>query len=513
MSVSIRDAMTDRQLFGDTFAGDSFTAWRALLAGFYGLSLSDDEAAIWQHVTGRTELPTEPHDELWLVVGRRGGKSHAAAFLAVFEAAFKDHRDKLAAGEWATVLLLAADRPQARTLLRYVRGMFEHPMLKPLVQRETSEGLELVNRCAIEIGTASHRSTRGYTLAAVIADEIAFWHSDGARPDAEVIAAVRPALATLEGKLIALSSPYSRRGILWDTYRRQFGKPGRVLVAQAPSKTMNPTLPARIIDDAMRDDAARASAEYLAQFRSDISDFISQAVIESVTRPKPLELAPEAGVQYFAFVDPAGGGADEFTLAIGHRSGAGAIIDLVRGQRGSPAGIVSDYAALLKRYNVTRVTGDRYAGRWPRDEFEKYAIRYEVSELDRSGLYLEALAALNSGRVEIPPCEVLARQLAGLERRTGRAKDMIDHAPGAHDDRANAVAGALVTILARRATGFFMALSDDFAPGFRDRFPAGVITGARIQREAEIMFPAIDLREAGSVANQTQTYRRRYSDE
>ena len=37
-------------------------------------------------------------------------------------------------------------------------------------------------------------------------------------------------------------------------------------------------------------------------------------------------------------------------------------------------------------------------------------------------------------------------QLTSLERRTARGgRDSIDHAPGAHDDVANAVAGALVT--------------------------------------------------------------------
>jgi hypothetical protein len=39
----------------------------------------------------------------------------------------------------------------------------------------------------------------------------------------------------------------------------------------------------------------------------------------------------------------------------------------------------------------------------------------------------------------------LISQLHGLERRTARGgKDSIDHGPGAHDDIANAVAGALV---------------------------------------------------------------------
>jgi hypothetical protein len=67
MAATILDAMTDRQLFGDTFGGDSFAAWRALLAGFYGLPLADEDAATFQSLTGRVEAPQEAHDELWLV--------------------------------------------------------------------------------------------------------------------------------------------------------------------------------------------------------------------------------------------------------------------------------------------------------------------------------------------------------------------------------------------------------------------------------------------------------------
>jgi len=94
---------------------------------------------------------------------------------------------------------------------------------------------------------------------------------------------------------------------------------------------------------------------------------------------------------------------------------------------------------------------DRYAGRWPRDEFLKHGIRYEVSELDRNGLYLELLAAMNSGRVELPPDQKLARQMAALERRTGRSgRDLIDHPPGGHDDLANAVAGLVAVVKAPR---------------------------------------------------------------
>lgn len=446
--VTIRDAMTDAQLFGDTFGGDSFAAWRTLLAGFYGLPLEDTEADTFRTLTGRAETPTEASDELWLAVGRRGGKSHVAALVATFEAAFKDHRDKLAAGEWATVLLIAADRPQARTLLRYVRGMFEHPMLKSLVLRETAEGLELRNRCSIEVGTASFRSVRGYTLATVICDEIAFWMSDGARPDVEVVAALRPALATLGGPLLALSSPYARRGVLWDAYRRYYGQEGRVLVAQAPSRAMNPTLPQRIVDDALADDPQRASAEYLAQFRSDIEQFLALEIVSAAQRQKPMEIPRQEGSKYWGFVDPSGGGADEFSLCIGHEERGQVVIDIVRGRKGNPAAITADYCDVLRSYGVRRVYGDRYSGEWSRTEFRRLGLAYLDAPGIRSELYLSLSSALNAGRVELPPCQILERQLTGLERRTLRGgRDMIDHAPGAHDDRANAVAG-LVALLA-----------------------------------------------------------------
>jgi len=174
MSVSIIDAMVDPYLFGATSGGSSHAAWGALLAGFYGLPLDTAEAGTFKALTGRTETPQEAANELWLEIGRRGRKSHLSALIASYEAAFQDHRGKLAAGEWATVMLMAADRAQARALKRNVRGFFEHPMLRPMVTRETANGPEFSNRCVVEVGTASFPSLRGYTLAAAMCDEITF---------------------------------------------------------------------------------------------------------------------------------------------------------------------------------------------------------------------------------------------------------------------------------------------------------------------------------------------------
>mgnify|MGYP003633144763 FL=1 len=272
MSVTIRDAMTDPALFGGQFSGDSFKAWRALLAGFYGLPLVGDEHAAWRRIT-RRQAPTTPAEELWLVVGRRGGKSQAAALLAVFEAAFQDYTDRLSPGEVATIAVLAQDRKAARSVFRYITGLLHsNPMLQALIVREDRESIELSNRTAIEVTTASFRSTRGYTFACVIADEIAFWRSDdAANPDKAILSAVRPGMATLNGKLIALSSPYARKGELFEHHKRYFGKnDSGILVAQAPSLTMNPTLPKRVVERAYERDDASAKAEYGAEFRSDV---------------------------------------------------------------------------------------------------------------------------------------------------------------------------------------------------------------------------------------------------
>ena len=90
--------------------------------------------------------------------------------------------------------------------------------------------------------------------------------------------------------------------------------------------------------------------------------------------------------------------------------------------------MVGEFVRDLKRYGIAKVTGDRYAGEWPREQFRKLGVEYEISELDRSALYLETLPAINSGAVELLDNNRLTNQLAGLERRVGRSgKDAVDH--------------------------------------------------------------------------------------
>jgi hypothetical protein len=451
-NITIIDAVRDSKLFAPWFRNrNSWAAWFAFLAALFALPMTTEELAIYREGTGRTEPPTNRATEAWLACGRRAGKSFVLALCAVFLACFQDYRQFLQPGERATVLVLACDRKQARVIFRYVRGLLTGvPMLATMIERETAESFDLTNGITIEVATASYRTTRGYALAAALCDEIAFWPSDdSAEPDYAILDALRPGMATLPGAmLLCASSPYARRGALWDAWRRHYGKDGDpILVWQAPTRVMNSTVPQSIIDDAIERDPASAAAEWMAQFRSDVESFIAREVIEAVVVPGRHELPPVRGTHYVAFVDPSGGSADSMTLSIAHRDVDKGILDCVREIRPpfSPDAVVTEFADLLKTYRVQRVTGDRYAGEWPRERFKVHGITYEPSEKTKSQNYSETLPLLNSGRVELLDLPRLTAQICGLERRTARGgRDSIDHAPGGHDDLANAAAGALV---------------------------------------------------------------------
>jgi hypothetical protein len=258
--------------------------------------------------------------------------------------------------------------------------------------------------------------------------------------------------------LLCASSPYARRGVLWEAFRRHFGRAGSpLLVWKAATRVMNPTVPQAIIDEATEADPASAAAEYGAQFRTDVETYIAREVVDAAIAPDRFELPPLTGTNYVAFVDPSGGTSDSMTLAVAHRDEQGRVLlDAVRERRPpfSPDDVVLEFVALLKSYNTRTVQGDRYAGEWPRERFRVHGIEYEVAEQPKSELYRDLLPILNSGRAELLDVPRLVTQLCGLERRTARGgRDSIDHAPGAHDDLANSVAGAIVT-----ATNFYAGL-------------------------------------------------------
>jgi len=478
--LTILDAIRDPKLFAPWFrVRESWRSWRVVLKAIFGLPMADEDLAIFYRHTGRSRPPTSPFREVWLLIGRRGGKSFVAALVAAYLAAFRDYGDVLAPGERGTLMVLAADRRQARTVFRYIDGLISGvPMLRRMVESRTTEAIHLNNRISIEVHTASFRAVRGYTLIGVIADEVAFWRDEStANPDAEIIAALRPGMATVPGALLlGISSPYSRRGVLWEAHRKHYGQDDSdVLVWQADSASMNPTIDPAVIARAYEEDEASASAEYGAAFRRDIEGFASREAIDAVVIPGRRELPPVEGVSYVGFCDPSGGASDSMTLAVAHRENGSTVLDLVREVRPpfSPEAVVEDFADTLRRYRIGQVRGDRYGAEWVAEAFRKAGINYRPAAKAKSDLYREFLPAINSQTVELLDHAKLIAQLCQLERRTARGgRDSIDHPPRAHDDVANACAGAVQLVLGR---GRAPQPCDLYGPGSYDDTEEGWI--------------------------------------
>ena len=132
---------------------------------------------------------------------------------------------------------------------------------------------------------------------------------------------MRPGLTNIPGAmLIIASSPYRKAGVLYTQFQRHFGKDdSRVLVWRGTSLEMHPNMDtAQMLQD-YEDDPESAASEYGAEFRNDLADFVSRDVVEACTMPGRFELPHIPGMQYAAFVDLSGGGADSMVLAIAHR--------------------------------------------------------------------------------------------------------------------------------------------------------------------------------------------------
>jgi hypothetical protein len=451
--TTLRRALADPNLLASVLTGDSWKAWRILLIAAMGEELTDDERVIFKQLTGRDREPNAMVEELVGVIGRRGGKSRAISVVATYVAGLCKH-PALVRGERGILLVIAPDQRQADIVLDFTTANFEDsPILSQLIEQRVARSLRLNNNITIEVRAADFRNLRGPTYVCGIADESAFWLTENSvNPDSEILNAVRPGLATTNGPLFLISSPYARRGELWRDFDRHYGAAGDplILVAQGASRTFNPTLSQSVVDRAMERDPASASAEFLAQFRTDIESYISVEAVRACVSAGIYERAPVSGTHYVGFVDPSGGSADSFALGIGHVEYARqtVVIDCVRETKPpfSPEIVVEDYSKVLKDYNIGTITGDRYAGVWPVEQFAKSNITYVQSAAPKSDLYRDTLPLINSARVELLDNAKLVAQLCALERRTARGgKDSINHPPGGHDDLINVVAGVCAT--------------------------------------------------------------------
>ena len=433
-------------------------AWDTWLRSVYGLPLdgdADTDAELFRACTGRQQPRPGGYAEAVAITGRQSGKTQVAADLVAYTAATAP-TDGSADGTYC-VLVAQDGRGAMRAAYKYICAAFERvPVLAQMVTGRTADSLALSNGVVVSVYPCRPAAVRGIRALVAVADELAFFRtSDGNPVDTEMLRALRPALATTGGKLIVTSSPYGQTGALWDLHRRHYGREdSATLVWQASAPTMHAGLPADYLERLAEDDPEAYLSEVLGEFRAGLAQlFDPQALDACVAEWR--EQPRRDGVTYFCGADLSGGMRDASCAAIYTLDGDRVVIAAVRGWPAphNVEQVVGEVVAFARSYGCHRIVADRYGAQYPQRAAERHGARLEPSELDRSALYLELLPRVLSGSIAIPNDPVLLRELRGLERKRGfGGKDRVDHRPGAHDDRANALAMAAYLAGGRRRT-------------------------------------------------------------
>ena len=478
-SFSMREFLTSDKWLGAQFGGPSWEPHRILLCGAMGEELDERECAIFKKFTKRTYAPGIRVALLEIVGGRQFGKTRcAAACLCYFAVAFPDLRYRLPPGATAVIGLMSPTKNQSGKVYEYVLGNFNNvESLKPYIKSVTREEILLTNQISIQISSADHKTIRGGQAWLYIFDELGFFPTDeqGSTSDRKIMDAAIPALSMLNGMCIAISTPWIKKGELWDIYKENFREDGdpECIVACGSTLDYNPLVDPKFIER-LKKRGESYNNEVLGQFRTDVGSFISRDLIESLVLD--YEMLPPSKHIHYSFSDMSGGaGGDAAVTCIGHEESTseGTIIVIDRLIETVPPfnckDMVAAHSAALKEYNCWATTGDKFGGDTYHQMFyDDHDIDYKFTTLTKNELYTLALPYLTSRRVRLPNCPKLIEQFCDLEMRTARGSNRmsIDHPQGArfHDDLPNAVVGLINVLASDRNLFAEAAAKEGFGP-------------------------------------------------
>ena len=186
----------------------------------------------------QAELLTTISHKALLLCARQTGKSTATSIVALHEMIYSSP---------ALVLLVSPSLSQSQELFRKVKGMHARLSGAPEIFAESALRLELKNGSRVVSLPGSETTVRGYSAAAVVICD------EAARVSDELLGAVRPMLATSNGRFIALTTPAGRRGWFFDAWTNGDGwQKLSVTAAQCP----------------------RISPEFLDEQRNDLGDLL-----------------------------------------------------------------------------------------------------------------------------------------------------------------------------------------------------------------------------------------------
>lgn len=165
----------------------------AFAAEALGLELDD-----WQ----REVISSRGKRDL-LNVTRQGGKSTAAAALALHEALYRPK---------SLSILVSPSQRQSSELFRKVIELKELLPTAPELDEDNKLSLSVRGGGRVVSLPGSEATVRGYSAATLIVED------EASRVEDALYMAIRPMLAVKRGRLILMSTPFGKRGHFWNEW-------------------------------------------------------------------------------------------------------------------------------------------------------------------------------------------------------------------------------------------------------------------------------------------------------
>lgn len=209
----------------------------------------------WQAEVLRTDS-----DQL-LMCSRQSGKSTTCAGKACHTAIYDP----------GLILMGAPAQRQASELFRKTKEVYSALDDAPRIKQESQLSMELDNGSRIVAIPGNEKTVRSFSSVKL------FLLDEASRIDDEFIAAVRPMLAVSEGRMIALTTPYGRRGWFYEQWESGEGWSRTRVTAHDCPRISQRWL------DAERTQIGEwmYRQEYLCEFVDTAEQFFSSVVIEA----------------------------------------------------------------------------------------------------------------------------------------------------------------------------------------------------------------------------------------
>jgi hypothetical protein len=208
----------------------------------------------------QTELIASTDPRILIDVCRQGGKSTTTALVAVNTAMLDP----------GLILVASPSQRQSGELFKKIEQILRAQKPQPEFSKESATRMELANGARIIALPGTEATVRGYSAPRLILID------EASRVEDDLITALRPMLATGEGRLIALSTPWGRRGWFWNSW--QFGENWRRF--RVPASEC-PRISSAFLEEELRElGPLRFASEYSCEFVDVAEQFFPSALIE-----------------------------------------------------------------------------------------------------------------------------------------------------------------------------------------------------------------------------------------